>query len=365
MTIVRELVTRLGFQVDKTGLDKFEKSIIGFKTKFALVSGAIAATVAKTLDYFKGISVAAQDTEFLAKQTGIATSRFVALRKAAEGFQLEPDKFDAYFNRLAKLLRDGKAGAGELFDILKASRGQLNLTPFIQTQDVEGAFKAVIQYVGGLKEAQDQAAALNHVLGDADRGLFAIVEAGSKEFEKATEANKAYGESYVANIPATKEYTSALNAFYTQLEQIQIAFVENLLPAVTKTLDYATQGIKGIGVITNEFEENGFKKTADFVGQAIADSVYRLFGYEPLVDVQNRVYQEDAEFYRRLGEYQREQQINNTRGPTTITNKVEVNVAPGTSEEQASSLGAVARAAMEDFWDEKTRELNNNNPQAE
>lgn len=365
MTIVRELVTRLGFQVDKTGLDKFEKSIIGFKTKFALVSGAIAATVSKTLDYFKGISVAAQDTEFLAKQTGIATSRFVALRKAAEEFQLDPSKFDAYFNRLAKLLRDGKAGAGELFDILKASRGQLNLTPFIQTQDVEGAFKAVIQYVGGLKEAQDQAAALNHIFGDTDRGLFAIVEAGTKEFEKATEANKAYGESYVQNIPATKEYTTALNAFYTQLEKVNIAFVENILPAITKTLEYTTQVFKGLGIIKQEYDENGLKKTADFVGQAIADSVYRLFGYEPLVDVQNRVFQEDAEFYRRLGEYQREQQINNTRGPTTINNKVEVNVSPGTSEEQAQIIGTGVRSAMEEFWQEKTREITNNNPQAE
>lgn len=365
MTIVRELVTRLGFQVDKTGLDKFEKSIIGFKTKFALVSGAIAATVAKTLDYFKGISVAAQDTEFLAKQTGIATSRFVALRKAAEDVQLDPSKFDAYFGRLAKLLRDGKAGAGELFDILKASRGQLNLTPFIQTQDVEGAFKAIIQYVGGLKDAQDQAAALTHILGDADRGLFAVVESGVKRFEEATEANKAYGESYVANIPATKQYTSALNDFNKQLEKVQIAFVENILPAITKTLDYTTQGFKGVGVIKEKYDESGLKNTSDFVGQAIADSVYRLFGYEPLVDVQNRVYQEDAEFYRRLGEYQREQQINKNIGGATINNRVDVNVAPGTTEQQAQMIGAGVREAMQEFWDEKTREIQNNNPQAE
>lgn len=364
MSIVRQLITVLGFKVDKHGLTEFEKSIVGFKRKFQGTASYIQSAVSQTLDYFKNIAVAAQDTQHLAKQTGIATERFVALRRAAEDFQLSPDQFDASFRGLSKLLREAQGGAGKLFDILRNSRGQLNLTPFINSHNVEGAFKAVIDYVGSLKSAEDQAAALKDVLGDDSRGLYAIVNAGSKRFEEATEANKAYGESFVANIPKTEEYTKELNKFYKTLEKVQQSFVENILPSVSKTLDYVDQGFQGIGIIKQSYDENGLKKTADFVGQAIADSVYRLFGYEPLVDVQNRVYQEDAEFYRRLGEYQREQQINKNNA-TTINNRVDVNVAPGVSEGTGSLIGAEVVNAMQEFWDQKTREITNNNPQAE
>jgi hypothetical protein len=365
MTIVRELVTKLGFQVDKTGLEKFEKSIIGFKTKFALLSAGVTAAVSKTLNYFKDIANAAQDTEFLAKQTGIATEKFVALRRAAEDFQLPPEKFDAYFGRLGELLREGEAGAGKLFEILRNSRGLLNLKPFIKNNDVEGAFKAIIDYTASLNTIQEKTRALTDIFGDPDRGLFAIVEAGSQKFAQATEKNKAFGQSFVDNIPKTKEYSKVLNEFYKQLEAVQVAFVENILPAITKTLEFATEGFKGIGVIKQAYDETGLAKTADFVGQAIADSVYRFLGYEPLVDVQNRVYQEDSDFYRRLGEYQKGMQTMNNSQANTITNNVEVNVPAGTLVEQAQNIGETVKGAMQQFWDEKTREITNNNPQAE
>lgn len=370
MTIARELITRLGFKVDKTGLESFEKSILGFKTKFLLVSGAIAATVNKTLDYFKGITVAARDTEYLAEQTGIATARFVALRRTAEDFQLSPDKFNAYFLRLSELLRGGKAGVGELFDILKASRGELNLTPFINTGDVEGAFKAVLKYVGSLKNATDQAAALKGVLGESNTGLLAIVKAGVGVFEEGTQANMAYGESYVANIPKTKEFTEALNKFDKQVEKVTLSFVENVLPAITKTLDYVDQAFKGFGAIGEQYAnpeagKSGMQSSIDFLGQAIADSVFQLLGHETETQARNRVLQENTEFQRMLGDYHRQQGNIQTRGPTTINSKVEVNVAPGTPQEQAQLIGAGVRSAMEQFWDEKTREVINNNPQAE
>lgn len=369
MTIARELITKLGFKVDKTGLESFEKSILGFKTKFLLVSGAIAATVNKTLDYFKGISTAARDTEYLAEQTGIATARFVALRRTAEDFQLSPDKFNAYFLRLSELLRGGKAGVGELFDLLHASRGQLNLTPFIQSGDVEGAFKAVLRYVGSLKDAKDQAAALKATLGESNTGLLAIVKAGVGVFEEGTKANMAYGESYVRNIPATKEFTEQLNKFDKQLEKVTLSFVENLLPAITKTLDYVDKAFKGLGIISEESKQtensSGTQNGINYFVSALSDAILPLLGLETETGFKNRVLQENTEFYRRLGEYQKEQRIGMNQGSTTINSKIEVNVAPGTPQEQAQLIGAGVRSAMEQFWDEKTREVLNNNPQAE
>lgn len=369
MTVVRELVTKLGFQVDRTGLDKFEKSIVGFKTKFAIASAAATAFVKKTLDYFSDISKAAQDTEFLAKQTGIATEKFVALRKAAQEFQLEPNKFDQYFSTLNTALRDAQVGSGKLYEILQKSRdrlsgvAKLNLFPFAEKNDVEGAFKAIIDYVGSLDDIAEKARVLEHIFGDVDRGLFSIIEQGSKAFEVATARNKEFGESFVANIPKTKEYEKTLNGFYTELEKLQTAFVEEVLPGINKAVEFTTEGIRGIGVIKNEFKEGGASGGFGFLADAFKYAFKTLIGQDPLAELKAELEADQADFQRRLGEYQRQQQIN--KGPTTITNRIDISVGPGTTEEQAKIMAGEVRAQMENFWDQKTREVINDNPQVE
>ena len=369
MTVVRELVTKLGFQVDRTGLDRFEKSIIGFKTKFALASAAVTAAVSKTLDYFRDISKAAIDTKGLAEQTGIATERFVALRKAAEGFQVDPHQFDAYFQRLSGLLREAESGYGELFEIIRKSRGKLNLTPFIRNHDVEGAFKAVVDYVQQLEKIPDKVAVVADVLGESNpTGLLRLVKAGSEAFTEATEKNKAFGEQFTANEPAIEDYTKKLNAFSNSLEKLQNAFVRNVLPVVTEVVGLTTQvlngdAFSGLGIIKDEVKDKGFLSGLNFVGEAIANYVYEKLGYETLQQAQMKAYEEDQYFYRKLAEMQQQQRLNNTN--TTVTNRIDINVAPGTSEEQAQIIGQEVRGAMEQFYQEKTREVLNNYPQAE
>jgi hypothetical protein len=364
MTVFRELVTKIGFKVDKTGLDSFEKTIVGFKTKFALAATAVTAFAAKTLGYFDDLAKGVRTTEDLSAQTQIATERFVALRRAAQSFQLDPNVFDSAFKRLAVLLEEAKSGYGELFEIQNRSRGQLNLRPFIETGDVESAFKAILNYVDSIEQIGPKIAALEDIFGNGTSGGFLrIVNAGTEAFERATEANLAYGQSYVDNIPKTKEYEKNVTEFYQGLESATVAFVENVLPIVTKTLNFISEGFKGFGVIKEQFQSSGFVKTADFVGQAIADSVYDLLGYESLSSVQRRVAEEDYEFNKRLNDYYKNQALQGNN--VTVNNKVDVAVAPGTTAEQANNLAVEVNLAMQRFWDEQKREILSNSPQVE
>ena len=363
MTIVRELVTKLGFQVDKTGLDKFEKSIIGFKTKFALTSAAITAVVSKTLNYFSDIGRAAVSTQQLAEQTKIATEQLIAMREAAKDFYLDPEQFDSYFKRLSEGLREGKAGFGTLIEAIQRSRGKLNLTPFFQTGDVKAAFDAILDYVGSLKDVQDQVAALKHIFGeDNPQGLLAIVKAGKTVFDEASKANLEYAKTQAQTTANLGDYNKNLQVFYREIKNIEILFVQNILPAVTEALRLIGDAFKGFGVIKEQFNEGGFLGGAKFLGNAFADPVLGLFGYDSLSRLKREQEEEQADFQRRVEEYKTQ---NNIRSPTTINNRVDINVAPGTSQEQAQMIGAGVREAMQEFWDEKTREIQNNNPQAE
>ena len=54
MTVVRELTTVLGFTVDKRGVEDFNRTIIGFKTKFAncdfdIINGMLLINVSTIL----------------------------------------------------------------------------------------------------------------------------------------------------------------------------------------------------------------------------------------------------------------------------------------------------------------------------
>jgi hypothetical protein len=79
MTVVRELVTRLGFQVDQRGVEQFNRTIIGFKTKFAIAATAATAFVAKGAATFT-LSIGNHQRTFLALND--STNGFSALTDA-------------------------------------------------------------------------------------------------------------------------------------------------------------------------------------------------------------------------------------------------------------------------------------------
>jgi hypothetical protein len=109
MTVVRELTTVLGFVVDKKGVEEFNRTIIGFKTKFAIAATAAAAFVAKTLEFF--------DANDLAKSIGISFQEFLKLRRTAEDFRIDPKNFESALRSLSKMLREAKYGMGDLANI--------------------------------------------------------------------------------------------------------------------------------------------------------------------------------------------------------------------------------------------------------
>src|SRR3990167_6554869 len=117
MTVVRELTTVLGFVVDKKGVEDFNRSIIGFKTKFAIAATAATAFVAKTLEFFKDISDATLDANDIAKSIGISFEEFLKLRRTAEDFRIDPKNFESALRSLSKMLREAKYGMGDLANI--------------------------------------------------------------------------------------------------------------------------------------------------------------------------------------------------------------------------------------------------------
>lgn len=362
--IVRELLTRLGFQFDRSGLGLMEKAITGFKNRVVFTSRDIKDFGLQAAGYLGQVSAANVDVAELARNTNTSVERFVALRKAAEGFRLSPDQFDSSFVRLSELLREARSGYGELFDIIRKSRGELNLTPFIQQHDVEGAMRSVLTYVNSLGDATDKVTALRDVMSPgSENGFLRILDAGIEKFNEATEANKEFGKSFAEGIPEQQAYLNKITELSNKLDTLKQKSVQALTPLALRTFDFVEKGVEGIGIVSDIAEREGDNAGWNFVGQAIADAVYRAFGYTPLVDVKNREAQEDLEFQRRLFEYERQQR--ELSRPVTINNRVDVNVAPGTDNQQRVEIAEAVREEMQAFQEEQVREVISNYPQVE
>jgi hypothetical protein len=364
MTVVRELVTRLGFQVDRSGLNFAERAIQGFKNRVVFTASSIKDLILEAADYVGSVAKANIDIKDLARNTKLSVQEFVSLRRAAEDFRFDPNQFDESFQTLSKLLRDAKSGYGELFNIIRKSRSELDLTPFISQGDVKGAFVAILDYIKSLEDIGDKLAVIRDIFGPGnENGILRIVEAGSEAFLKAAESNKEYAKSFDEGLESQKEYLKNLNELLKIFEQVKQVAVNTITPIASFAVGGTTKGLKGGKLLKEKAETEGIGATLDFVGQAVADAVYRFLGQEPLIDVQNRLLEEDIEFQKRLGEYIKNQKTN--AGPVTINNKVEVNVDPATDIQQRQAIAEAVRIEMESFTNEKVREVISNNPQVE
>lgn len=360
--IARELVTRLSFSFDRSNLDKFERSLVGIKTKIAVFAYGLQAFATKTLDYFDSIAAGVRQTQNLANETGIAVNQFVALRRAAESFQFKPDQFNAAFSKLAELLRNGKRGFGELFEIQRRAGGKLNLIQFSQNNDVQGAFNEVLQYISSIDNLNDRLHVLQDIFGvtrEAAHGLNNIVKAGVDVFNEATIANEKYGDSYLKQIPKTQEYEKNVLRFYNAIENITVYFVENILPYVSKFIDNITASFETLERLKGVFSIGGIKEGILALDKQVSQGVKSFFGKDDLSLLKEGVQQENSDFYQRVSEHVGE------KAALNVNNTIAIEVAPGTNEQQAIDIATATQKALEDFNNKIVREILSNNPQVE
>ena len=362
--IVRELVTRLGFQFDRTNLDKFERSIIGFKTKFALASAGIVASVKKTLDYFGNVAKQTLDVDELARSTGTATERFIALGRAANQFRI-PD-FEGAFTNISKILDDARHGAGELFEIFRRSAHQLNLTPFVEKNDIEGAIKAILEYGKTLKDVREQTKLFSDTFGAENAaGFVNVLNQGTEALSRGADAYKEYAQTIVKSKSELSEFEKDLKSFYDDVASVTQSFVSLVLPAVHGFV----KGLKGI-FSGESFTDEGLKKLHREAEERHPNLSARLESHQQearnIKDAISSFLGLDTQ-RANFEAFLNSQKSSSTTQPIAVTNnnKFEFAVSPGTTEQQGIQISDMVRMAIQNTWDEKTREIVSNNPTVE
>lgn len=337
MTIIRELVTKLSFEVDRRGIENFNRSIIGFKTKFALATTAVTGFVTGVVKAISAVADTVLDTNELARSVGIATEELVGLQRAAQQFRISPDQFNAALTNLNQLIRESQQGFGTLQRLAR-----------------DGAFE--------IRGADQSLLSTRQILENIIEALGRVEdEASRRDLSKQIFGNERFAEIAKQGVERLKELSSEfrpLGEEISKAEEQAKKFDSSLTRLIEKSKEFAFQAFPPLfNFVGDLFEEvndeiNSFKKGTFF------EDLFRKIG------------EEAAAFDRSLG-------INNTFGlqntglaePITrqinMRNSINITVPPGTEESQAQFIKRGVDEAVDDAFQRNFEKIGNNFPETE
>jgi hypothetical protein len=362
MTIARELVTRLSFAFDRTNLDKFEKAISNFKTKFDIAALTIRTAFNRIVDYAKDFSNKILKNDAIAKFTKTSVSDLTALQNAFQKFDVNPETFTNFFENLSIQIKEASRGVNNEFrTLVTQSNGAVRLMVNNQVTTSKQAVDDIRHYIQRFADESEQLRIIQNIFkvdlqtSSAIQALFKLTD---DEFDKLIEKERISAEALAKNKEIAQQ-------FKTQINQLETEWTKFSDKVASFAVPLATQAFGGLNLIAEKTQSEGILSSLKFVGEAIVDGVLTAFGEGHLQQVQRQVMEDDADFWRRLREQETARINNQNQSSITNNNRIEVNVPPTTDAQQGAIIAETVKASMNSFWDEKVREVINNNPQVE
>jgi len=360
MTIARELVTKLGFSFDRTNLDKFENAIVGFKTKVAVGVGIIGVAFKKVIDYADEFSNKILNTKAIAKFTDTSIQDLDALQSAFNKLNVPDDVFNSFASKLAIGIKEASRGVNNSFrQLVDQSNGAVRLRINNEVVTVKQAVDDIFEYLKNIEKESEKLRITQNIFGVDLATTDAIVQIAKltkDEFQKIVEQEKQSLELLNSQVKAAQEFKNQINEMNTEWSKFSAKIAETAVPIITAAL-------AGNTLITEKVQGEGVVSTLSFLRDAIENVFAGLNGEDHITRVKREIQSEDEDFRRRVSEFNG--QGANSNASITNNNKFEFNVPPGTTEQQANFLTETVKTTMSSFWDEKVREVINNNPQVE
>jgi len=362
MAVVRELITRLGFTFDNTNLNKFERSILGFKTKFSLAAGAIGVAFAKVINYATEFSDGLLKTNAVAQFTRTSVKELNGLKNAFQKFDVNPETFLSAVSNISKGISDSVYGVdNEIRQLAITSRGAVTnilngqvvsvrqfiemFRNYVNTLETETGKLNLIQRIFGVDE--QTSVALRNIFAQTNQAWNALIE---KEIQA--------GHGIEGLVDKARNFKSELNGISVEWKKFSDKVAGFFLPILTGILGGANKLIQEIPKKGLDFGVNSILKGIE----TGVNSFFSLFNQKK----ENRPLESlNSDIYSRIQMQQERAAMNNNLSSINATTNINVNVPPTTSSLQASEISDSIKNAMDGMWDEKIRELNTNSPQYE
>lgn len=236
MTTVRELTTKLGFEVDSTKLQAYEKGLQNVRRTMLQVAAAGAAIAGSLFGITKSVANTADEIAKTSRELGISSDVLQEYRYAADlaGISNESlDKSLRLFSRSVGQAAQGTGVAAQQFEYLG-----------ISLYDAEGRLKSndvLLEEVGqkleGVEDASIRAAISQDLFGRSGQRLGVLISQNREELEKQRKTAHEYGlvlsQEVLANSEEFNDRLSDAEKIVRSFGQIIAA---ELLPRMTEII---------------------------------------------------------------------------------------------------------------------------------
>lgn len=254
--IVRELLTRLGFEIDKKPLHEFEHSVESIKHGLEGLKGAlevvgVGLSAYGVFEFFKGAAEASNQILSMSQKVGVGTDSLQRLSYAAKFSDLNLDSLGAglkFLNRNFVEAQEGSKEATKAFTQLFG--GSFNPKNFKSTEQlllsISDRFKA-------MPDGPKKTALAMKVLGKAGADMIPFLNTGSESIRRLGDELEAFGGVLgVDALKAGEEFNNNLLRMKTFFVSLRNTIAARFFPAINHVLDSFVEFLKANKAIVKE-----------------------------------------------------------------------------------------------------------------
>lgn len=190
--IVRELVTKLGFDSDQTKVDKFDASVNSLKVGLIAASAAMAALAGGLFVAIRGFAEGADTIAKNARAAGLAGETYQELALVAGDAGVAMGEFDSSVRIFSRNIGEARRGAGTAKDALEELGISLTKTNG-QAKTNEEVFNEVAAGIARVEDQAIQASLAQAIFGRSGQRMTLLLDQGTDEINRQRLAMRAMG----------------------------------------------------------------------------------------------------------------------------------------------------------------------------
>jgi len=269
--------------------------------------------------------------------------------------------FKVFFEKLSIGIKEASRGVNNDFrTLVTQSQGAIRLFVNNELTTTKQAIDDIFAYIKSKSDESEKLRIAQNIFKvdiAVAQEIVNLANLTKKEFDFLIEKEK-------QSVEVLNEQREAARAFKTQINQLNTEWSKFSTNVAKFALPFLSSSLGGANLFIEKTKSEGISSSLSFVHAAIEDFFAGFRNEGHLDKVKRQVEEEDAYFNRKLAEMQAQNNINNAANINN-TNNIEINVPLGTTEQQGTFMAEQLQRSMNSFWDEKVREVINNNPQVE
>jgi len=223
---VRELVTKLGFNVDSSKLKSFEGQISSVRNSMTVAVGVISAFGASLFYLTKHISDMGDELAKNSARIGLSIADLQKYSYAAELAGTNIETFRNGITRFSRNLLDSKLGTGEALKAFET----LKLDPK-NFKDTNDAFLKIADRFKGMKNGYEKTAIAQQLFGKSGAQLINLLNEGSESIKNQGLELQDLGAIISEDFARTSEdFNDSMLRMKTFILGLKITLAEELMP---------------------------------------------------------------------------------------------------------------------------------------